>query len=107
MSVQPQRVCPRCGAAHSRSQSYCASCHAAYMRRWRPSHPLTAEQRVKMNARSYANVYQRRGRIRPKPCQQCGALKAQKHHPDYTRPLHVVWLCRACHLSLHVSHVEH
>lgn len=100
-------ACSRCGAVHDRSHRYCAKCHAAYMRAWRPHHPLNPEQRRKMNARAYANCYQRRGRIKPKPCEQCGAAKAQKHHPDYTRPLHVVWLCRECHLTLHSQHVEH
>jgi hypothetical protein len=60
-----------------------------------------------MNTRSYANVYQRRGVIKPQPCRQCGNPKAQKHHPDYSKPLEVVWLCRECHLALHSQHVKH
>lgn len=107
MLGQSERACSKCGASHSRSHRYCAACHAAYMRRWRPRHPLRPDQRRKMNARCYANVYQRRGKIKPEPCQQCGSKLAQKHHPNYSKPLEVVWLCRDCHLTLHSQHVEH
>jgi len=54
-----------------------------------------------MNSRAYANVYQRRGKLKPIPCEACGDEKAQKHHPDYGKPLEVTWLCRPCHLARH------
>ena len=73
------------------------------MREWRKTHPLNVEQRRKMNARCYANVYQRRGKLIPAPCRDCGSPEAQKHHPDYSRPIDVVWLCRSCHLAEHAS----
>lgn len=41
-----------------------------------------------------------RGRIVPLPCFMCGE-KAEGHHPDYSRPLDVVWLCRAHHQEVH------
>jgi len=95
-----ERNCSRCGVPHSRSHRYCLACHAAYMRGWRPDHPMTDEQRLKDNCRSYAGVYLRRGKIERKPCEGCGE-RAEMHHPDYTQPLLVQWLCRACHLKLH------
>ena len=73
------------------------------MREWRKTNPLTIEQRRKMNCRCYANVYQRRGWWDPQPCSQCGKEVAQKHHPDYGKPLEFVWLCRPCHLAHHRS----
>lgn len=85
---------------------YCRNCAAAYMREWRKTHPLTPEQKRKDNARSYAGVYKRRGKIREQPCGVCGG-KAQMHHPDYDRPLDVVWLCRVHHLELHNTGVPH
>jgi hypothetical protein len=43
----------------------------------------------------------RRGLLQPQPCSVCGEPKAEAHHDDYERPLHVVWLCRAHHKQLH------
>lgn len=86
-----------------RQQRYCKKCHAEYMRQTRPKYSeLTEEQKKKSNARSYANAYQRRGKIRRSACSKCQASLAQKHHPDYSNPLFVVWLCRSCHMQEHL-----
>ena len=37
-----------------------------------------------------------KGRIVKQPC-RCGAENVQAHHPDYSKPLDVVWLCPGCH----------
>lgn len=74
----------------------------AYMREWRKTHRLNAEQRRKDNARSYAKEYLKRGYLMREPCLICDdAAAAQMHHPDYAEPLKVVWLCRKHHLYLH------
>jgi hypothetical protein len=57
--------------------------------------------KARANARAYANVYLRRGKLKRKPC-WCGAV-GQMHHDDYSRPLAVVWLCRNHHLDLHAG----
>jgi excisionase family DNA binding protein len=42
--------------------------------------------------------------VRPERCSDCGAGGTiHGHHPDYTRPLHVEWLCVRCHRSRHTS----
>ena len=71
------------------------------MREWRNTHSLNPEQRLKDNARSYAGVYLRRGKLDRKPCVICGSVNTQMHHEDYSKPLDVVWLCRECHMELH------
>lgn len=54
-----------------------------------------------MNARSYLHVYVKRGLVKKEPCRVCGSLKSQSHHPDYSKPLEVIWLCRFHHKFLH------
>jgi hypothetical protein len=97
-------TCSRCDGLNERAPAYryCLSCHAAYMREHRPKHSeLKPEQRRKANSRTMANVYQKRGKIVPRPCEACSSNDAQKHHDDYSKPLIVRWLCRSCHLKLH------
>lgn len=98
------RPCPRCSLRHNRNGAYCRSCHAAYMRNWRLDRPLTVEQRLRDNCRSYAAVYLRRGKIERKPCEECQAEPAQMHHSDYCKPLRIRWLCPPCHRMWHVKH---
>jgi hypothetical protein len=87
-----------------RPQSYCHSCHAAYMRKTRPKHSeLDPWARLKANARAYANTYQRRGKLVPEPCVVCASTDVEKHHIDYGKPLEVLWLCRQCHLNQHTK----
>lgn len=40
------------------------------------------------------------GKLQKQPCFICGE-KAEAHHPDYSRPLDVVWLCSAHHKQAH------
>ena len=94
--------CSGCGVEHYRkNQRYCLACHAATMRSWRKNHP-GAYDHVKDNARSYANSYKRRGKLIPEAC-ACGSEIVEMHHPDYSNPLAVIWMCRPCHLEHHVS----
>ena len=74
------------------------------MRMWRAANPLQGEARRRANARSYAKVYLRRGKLQRGPCAVSGCQeKAQMHHPDYSKPLKVTWLCRAHHLAVHAK----
>jgi hypothetical protein len=73
------------------------------MQEWRKNNPLTEEQRIKDNARSYAGVYLRRGKIEKAPCQECGNRNSQMHHDDYSKPLVIKWMCRPCHMAYHRS----
>jgi hypothetical protein len=42
--------------------------------------------------------------VKPSVCPECGQSKAiHGHHPDYDKPLAVLWLCRDCHVELHVT----
>ena len=46
--------------------------------------------------------------IRPSECSQCGKkVKVEGHHPDHSRKLEVVWVCRTCHLKIHAPERPH
>jgi len=44
----------------------------------------------------------KRGEIKRQPCSSCGSSKSEQHHPDYSKPLLIEWLCRQCHAALHL-----
>lgn len=97
-------LCCKCQNKSRRkgSQRWCNDCHAEYMRENRPKYSeLTEEQRKKVNARSYANVYKNRGKLIQEKCKFCGSPDTEMHHHDYDKPLDVEWLCRDCHLEHH------
>lgn len=40
--------------------------------------------------------------VRADTCQDCGATdRIEAHHPDYSKPLEVEWLCTKCHTARH------
>lgn len=41
------------------------------------------------------------GLLQRMPCEACGAEHALAHHPDYSMPLVVTWLCPPCHKATH------
>jgi hypothetical protein len=45
------------------------------------------------------------GLIRKESCRVCGNEQAQAHHPDYSYPLSVEWLCPLHHKERHLSTV--
>jgi hypothetical protein len=57
------------------------------------------ENRHKRNAQLKAKRAQDAGLIIKKDrCEMCGEVKStEKHHPDYSKPLQVQWLCKSCH----------
>ncbi len=95
--------CSGCGQLNDRlPQGYCKKCHAKYMLENRPKHrDLPDEARKKANARSYAHVYVKRGKIEKKPCMICGSNnKLEMHHEDHNKPTEVIWLCRIHHIEV-------
>ena len=60
-----------------------------------------AKNPIKYKANNLLSSAIKCGRAEKNPCQKCGDTVAEAHHPDYTKPLDVVWLCRSCHLAEH------
>jgi hypothetical protein len=52
-------------------------------------------------ATEVVNYALRAGRLLKTACEVCGERKVEAHHPDYSRPLMVVWLCKAHHVATH------
>jgi hypothetical protein len=66
---------------------------------WLKSHPERAKVR---DAVKYA---MKTGKLVRQPCFVCGDQQSETHHPDYSRPLDVVWLCKPHHIQLHNEHI--
>ena len=43
----------------------------------------------------------KKGILTRKPCRDCGEKKVHGHHPNYKKPLEVIWLCKDCHGAEH------
>lgn len=58
---------------------------------------------IKRKAHSHVGNFLRDGKlVRPGKCENCGnECKPHAHHCDYTKPLEVMWLCKACHVDWH------
>jgi len=95
--------------------------YRAYYRQWREKH----KEELKVKTRNYMrtryhllktnerlrrrqdasriiSIMRRNGWIDVQPCSKCKSTeRIDGHHPDYDRPLDVIWLCRPCHVLLH------
>lgn len=63
------------------------------------------QNRDKIRVQNRANHAIATGEIQvASACERCGSVNSlDKHHPDYSKPLEVVWLCKSCHLRLHAA----
>jgi len=43
----------------------------------------------------------RDGILNKEPCSVCGNCVSEAHHPDYSKPLDVTWLCKKHHKEIH------
>ncbi len=44
-----------------------------------------------------------KGTLTKQPCAQCGETRVLAHHPDYDKPLEIIWLCSLCHNRHHLA----
>ena len=63
--------------------------------RWRKANPEKVWCHVALKSAM------RRGLVVKQPCAICGSADSEAHHPDYSRPAHVIWLCRRHHKQIH------
>lgn len=53
------------------------------------------------NARTKARRAVLAGKLVKTACEWCSEVDTEMHHPDYTKPLEVMWLCKLCHEKWH------
>jgi hypothetical protein len=110
-------------------RSSCKTCFSKGSREYIKSHPEKSQQyginyRGKTNRKSitdkdYYREYRRMnpektrvrtitsnairdGKLVKTPCRDCNtSVNIEAHHPDYTKPLEVIWLCKPHHMQLH------
>jgi site-specific recombinase XerD len=85
--------------------------YQAYMKKNEPEKWLIMRcEAVKKNRAKNRNKYIANSKVRyaistkkikQEPCIKCGAQKSEAHHPDYSKPLEVVWLCDYHHKEEH------
>lgn len=113
-----QRTCRDCFSAYNRARY--ASNREKFKRdvaAYQKSHPgrvlqtrlsISEKSPTLQNAARVIEAALKAGEIeRPEYCTGCGCHntehRIEAHHPDYTRPLFVSWLCTPCHKAIHKS----
>lgn len=90
-SSNPERVAAR--KAYSQSTEGRLA-HARANEKWQVANA------IRRRASNLVAKAIRAGKLIPEPCFVCGE-KAHAHHPDYSRPLSVTWLCPEHHKAAH------
>lgn len=55
----------------------------------------------KISAEIKLNQAVLKGKIKKECCAKCGSATVHAHHPDYSKPLEVIWLCPKHHKQMH------
>jgi hypothetical protein len=89
-----------------RYRHYCPLCERARISQYREAiqrskYQWAVKNPDKRQAHKAVENALRIGEMTRSPCSVCGAAEAQAHHPDYSRPLDVVWLCDKHHKAEH------
>jgi hypothetical protein len=66
----------------------------------------TTAYRIRKAAQQRVHTAVKSGKIiKPSICTECGKSDSaiHGHHPDYSKPLAVLWVCKDCHVEIHVT----
>ena len=78
-----------------------------YNRLWRKKNGYHTEykwkknNRIKVNAERLIQNYIKNGKMKRQPCVICGKKNGLGHHPDYSKPIEVIFLCPLHHKEIH------
>jgi len=67
------------------------------VRRWIIKHPK------KLKAKILAGKALKNGKLQKQKCKICKKIKTEMHHPNYNKPLKIIWLCKLHHKQLHAG----
>jgi len=59
--------------------------------------------KIKIKAHKIIHKYIKQGIIKAEKCRDCDRLDTHAHHPDYTKPLKIIWLCPIHHKLEHLD----
>lgn len=111
MPVRRKQKCPRCrkNPKTDHQGRYCLPCRRAYRRMSYRSTGgyggLSKTAKLKARCRAYTRTLLARGQLQKAPCSDCGwdqLTDIRAHHPEYTNPKLVEWLCIDCHAAAHL-----
>jgi hypothetical protein len=69
--------------------------HRLDQRKWQSRNP------EKIAAHIVVQKALRKGLLTRQPCGLCGSENAHAHHPDYSKPMEIEWLCHVHHMERH------
>ena len=55
----------------------------------------------KVKTRTLTHYAIKTGKLLKESCKVCGKVEVEGHHPDYDKPLEIIWLCRKHHQLKH------
>ncbi len=93
------KFCVKCGKPCDRKGIICVAC--IRLARPKPGQPVLRTKHQQALARARVRYALHMRRLERFPCEICDESDSDAHHPDYSKPLEVVWLCRKHHLALH------
>jgi hypothetical protein len=107
-----RRECKKCSVRRSgefrvRNPQLCAAHSRARRKRNRESGVVIDYKAIykryaeKIKARAAVHRALKSGLLSKAPCETCGSSTVEAHHHDYSKPLDVHWLCKACHVKSH------
>lgn len=97
-ATRPDGLCNKCKECFRKKKQRPEAIYRRHIR-------YVAKNPIKHKARALFRAAILSGKIlRATSCEVCGACSSiQGHHPDYNKPLEVIWLCRPCHHAEHAK----
>lgn len=82
------------------SQVLCSDCSGGSKAQYNAQKKHREKHPERARARDIINKRIKRGTLNREPCVACGK-GAESHHPDYSKPLYIIWMCKEDHDLMH------